>query len=183
MKKLPFILLLFLWGCTAPDLEAFKVEDFKSADKIYLNAAEVSVDSEVTQFDRLPHIESRLPVSPEQALTAWAENRFDAVRMSSPDDAVILIKDAYMTQTKKPSGHWYLADNIEYELTYRVQIQFNRDGKKLYEYTAKGYEMKSLPQKSSLAAKEKAYKDMMNAMVKKVDDNISANIPPRFKDE
>ncbi len=178
---LSVVLGLFLVGCQAPELHRFRVNTLTEERTIPLSVGDIRVVSEVQQYDRMPHIEKTLPVTPERALTEWAENRFTAADISSPVTAVITIEKADMTQQEEKGANWYTLDNDSYKLTYKVAIEFERRDKTLYRYDVDGWESSSLPQRSSIADKEKTFMKMMNAMVRKVNQQITDAIPDTFR--
>lgn len=173
--------LLLLIGCEAPRLTPFSVNIYQNENPIALSVGDVQVKSEVKKFDRLPHIEEKMPLTPEDALYRWAKNRFYGINMSSPIDAVITIQKAYMTQTDEQSDNWYMFDNVKYRLTYTLTLQFKEGEKVLYTQNVDGWESSSLPQRSSLADKEETWQKMMNAMIRKVNDKVINGLPTRFR--
>lgn len=182
MKKGFFVVvLLFLTACAATPLHQFHVNTYEGAPQIPLMVGDIQVQSAVLHYDKLPHMEYKLPVTPESVLKQWASHRFEAISMSSPITAEIIIKQAYMTMSDQKNPSWYKFDNVSYRLTYQVDMLFKKGGQILNEQTVKGWEEASIPQKSSLAEKEKTWESMLNAMVRKVDTKISADIPAAFK--
>lgn len=180
MRIFALSLFFLLAACQAPDLNRFTVYTFSDERPIVLKVSDVVVQSEVMKFNRLPHIEEKLPVSPEEALQEWAHNHFYGADKLSVETAVITIKDAYMTQKEVESANWYTFNNEAYKLTYEVSIAFVRDGNTLYEHTVQGWESSSLPARSSLAEKEGAWQKMLNAMIRKVNGQIVNAIPQTF---
>ncbi len=174
-------LFLGLTACVAPTLKPFTINTFQDETPVALNVREITVESHLTKYDRLPHIESKMPVTPEQALTRWAQNRFVTANSNAPTKMVVNITDAYMTQSKQESGSWYTFDNVRYRLTYQVDVQFKRADKVVYTQNVTGWETHSLPQKSSLADKEDAWQTMLNAMVAKVNNKIITDMPSVYK--
>lgn len=183
MKKLFGLVgaLFLLVGCQATPPQEFKVDDYADVPPIHLTVSEVKIESTVARYDRMPHIEYKMPLRPEEVLQTWATNRFNAVSMSSPVIAKIVIKEASMTEQDKPTDSWYTLDNISYRLTYEVSLQFEKEGKVIYEQNVNGWERAAIPQKSSLADKEKTWEKMMNNMVHKVNDKIEDDIPAEYK--
>ncbi len=180
---LSVVLGLFLIGCQAPELQRFHVNTMGGEREIPLAVRAVKVVSDVQQYDRMPHIEKTLPLTPEQALTEWAENRFMAADSSASAEAVITIQTAEMTQQEEKGANWYTLDNDAYKLSYRVEFAIEKRGKTLYRYDVDGWESSSLPQRSSLADKEKTWLKMMNAMIRKVNQQITHSIPATFRYE
>lgn len=170
-----------LMGCQAPQLRNFRVQTLTDERPMELNVASVMVDSTVMRYDRKPHIEESLPVTPESALREWAEHRFVAVDTTSPVKAVIEITKADMTESEEKGANWYTLDNYAYRLSYQVTISFEQGNRILYKHAVEGWESSSLPQRSSMADKESAWLKMMNAMIRKVNRQITDSIPTRFR--
>lgn len=175
-----FVIGLCLAGCQAPSLNQFKVNTLTHEQPVPLNVSDILVVSTDMNFDRMPHIENTLPVTPEQALLQWANHRFQAVDETSPVHVVLTIKQADMTQTEEKSANWYTFDNITYRLSYQVEIVFMRQQDIVYQYAVDGWESSSLPQRSSIADKEETWMKMVNAMIRKVNQQIMQSIPPRY---
>lgn len=173
--------LFLLSGCEAPQLNPFSVHTYQEERPISLAVGDVQIVSEVKKFDRLPHLEDKMPITPEDALRQWGQNRLYGVNMSSPVDAVITIQKAYMTQSDEKNENWFVYDNVTYTLTYALVLQFKQGDRVLYTQDVDGWESSSLPRRSSLAEKEEAWQKMMNAMIKKVNNKIVNGIPAQFK--
>lgn len=172
---------LFLISCQAPTLHSFRVNTMQDVLPVAVHVQNVRIDSETMHYNRKPHIEYTLPVSPEEALTEWAEHRFEAVNMTSPVTLVITISKADMTEQEEKGANWYTLDNYAYRLTYQVTMTFEQNGKILYQHTVDGWESSSLPQRSSIADKEAVWLKMMNAMIRKVNQQMTEAIPARFR--
>ena len=183
MKKMLGVIgaFLMLVGCQATPPQEFDVNDYADVPPIHLSVSEVQVESTVARYDRMPHIEYKMPLRPEEVLQTWANNRFNAVSMSSPVIAKIVIKEASMTQQESPNDSWYTLDNISYRLTYEVSLQFEKDGKIIYEQNVNGWERAAIPAKSSIAEKEETWEKMLNNMVRKVNDKVEEDIPAEYK--
>ncbi len=179
-----YLLLLFIGlylnACQAPLLNQFKVNTLTDEQPIILNASDIRVVSNDIYFDRKPHIEDTLPITPEQALLQWANHRFQAGNETSPTHVVLTIKQADMTHTEDKNSNWYTLDNDTYRLSYQVDIAFMQQDTILYQYAVDGWESSSLPQRSSIADKETAWMKMLNAMIRKVNQQIVQAIPSRF---
>ncbi|MBQ8250490.1 MAG: hypothetical protein IJY92_01090 [Alphaproteobacteria bacterium] len=176
-KKLPYLFFLFLMGCAAPSLREFQVNTLQNEVPIAVNVEEIVVTSKVEQFDRLPHIEREMPISPEVVLKTWANNRFYATGSKKIDRMHIEIEKAYMTKTDEKATNWYTFDNEAYKLTYYVQVNYISDGNVVYTQDVGGFESSSLPKRSSLSDKEEVFEKMMNHMVQKVNDKILIQMP------
>lgn len=174
-------LSLLLGGCTALPLNTFNVDTYATQEPIYLNVSVVDTQSEVLTYNRLPHIEKDLPITPNDVLLDWAHNRFKATNITTPITAEFTVLKAYMTQTQTPTPKWYVLDNTTYRLDYDVMLQFKQNGKILHTQTATGWEEYAIPQKSTLFTKENTWEKMMNNMVQKINDKIVPKIPSEFR--
>lgn len=180
-RMAPIMLISFIiMGCEAPQIKPFTLDLCQNKPKVVLHVGDVTVHSDLTKYDRLPHIESKMPIPPEKALSDWAQNRFYAANMSSPVTAVVTIQEAYMIQTVEPQN-WYTLDNITYKLTYALSLDFKKEGQTVHHQDLKGWESVSIPKRSSLIEKEAAWQKMMNAMIQKIDHQIISGIPTEFK--
>lgn len=173
--------LLLITGCEAPRLSPFLLNTYQNEKPITLSVGDVQIQSEVKKFDRQPHIEDKMPITPEDALKNWAKHRFYGINMSSPINAVITIQKAYMTQADEKNDSWYVFDNVNYRLTYMLTLQIVEGQKVLYTQNVNGWESSSLPKHSSLADKEKTWQRMMNAMIQKVNNKIVNDLPRHFQ--
>lgn len=73
------VALLTQWGCTYPVAPPQMPEiTFAHRPAIGLNVAEVQVQSSYTAPLAPPNVEHKVPVSPEQAMKQWAEDRLAA---------------------------------------------------------------------------------------------------------
>ncbi len=173
-------MLIFLTACQAPELKIFSLNTYQAETPIALNVKKIDVISTVERFDRLPHIEDDMPVSPETALKKWALNRFYASQNKKVDIAQFTIEKAYMTKKEDKSENWYTFDNEAYKLTYFVRVDFIKNGRVIYTQDVGGFESSSLPVRSSLADKEAVFEKMMNQMIKKVNNQILSQMPNEF---
>lgn len=183
MRKIIVVFFAFcVAACSALPLMSFDVADYKDVPQIYLNVESFSVESEVMQYDRLPHIEHKMPVTPEQALKNWAKNRFLEANPDSLLKSTLLIKEASMIRRRKPSGNWYTFDNMEYTLSFQVELLFlTKDDQVQYRLRVGGHEMKSIPRKSAPVTKERVWLEMMNAMINKVNDKLVHDLPEAYQ--
>lgn len=183
MKKV--IVFACFWvvaACSALPLVSFDVADYRDAAPVDLKADSFRIESDVMQYDRPPHIEYKMPVTPEQALKNWAQNRFSAQDETSSLQAVFVIKEASMTRRRRSSENWYTFDNMEYTLTFQVELVFiDQAGKTRYRLSVGGHEMKAVPRKSAPATKERAWLDMMNNMIHKVNDRLIGDLPTAYR--
>lgn len=180
MKYFPFFLLFLCCACVGPTFKSVQVNTYEEERKISVNVSTIDVISKVQWFDRLPHIENEMPITPENTLKKWLQNRFYAVNGYSDLKMLVFIEKAYLTQKDEKTPHWYMFDNVKYTLTYDLKFVFKKGDKVVYTHQIGGYETSSLPKRSSLSAKEAVFEKMLNAMVYKVDERIRQQLPEKF---
>lgn len=167
-------------ACVAPNYKSVEVNTFENEKQVGVYVQSVNVSSLVEHFDRLPHIEEEMPLSPENALRKWVQNRFYPINGKQADQLEIVIEKAYLTQADDKITKWYMLDNVKYTLTYALRFEFVKAGRVIYTHEIGGYETSSLPKRSSIAAKEAVFEKMLNAMIYKVDEQVLHQLPNRF---
>ena len=70
MKKMLFLLLL-LSGCMAAPQETFQTDP--DTETFLVRVGEVEVVPMATHYDVLPHVENKMPTSPEDAVSEWVQ--------------------------------------------------------------------------------------------------------------
>ena len=178
MSRFTLLFLFFLVACQAPNIPPFTVTDFATDSPVLLVASSFQVMDDTTRFRDLPHLESRLPITPAFALKRALENRFRSDAPTAATEVMVQIQTADLTQKVQPAEHWYILNNIEYLLTYQVRVSYIRNRVILTTQEMSGWETQSLPKRSSLAEKEQAWQTMINNMIEKVADKIQADMPP-----
>lgn len=175
-----FACLVGITACTAPKQTAFDIHDYRDENPIVIATGKIIVQSNAIPSDTLPHIEKKMPITPSKALSEWAKNRFKAGRTNTEDALVLTIQEASMIQEDKPSGHWYVLDNVVYELRYQIEMAYHQNGRIMQKQTVSGFEKKSVPEQSSMATKEEVWRDLINKMLKKVNRKVIADLPPGY---
>ncbi|MBR1948953.1 MAG: hypothetical protein IKA30_04085 [Alphaproteobacteria bacterium] len=173
--------ILFLSSCQVPKVDLFSVNDYQNVQPFSVAVGTIEVQDETTRYTELPHIETRIPITPAKALSQALTNRFRVVFPGSSNTLTFLIQEASLTQTLKESNKWYILDNIEYTLTYQLDIVYQNSEKKTENQSISGWEKQALPKRSSLADKEQTWQKMIDAMTQKVTDKIYADMPQEYK--
>lgn len=171
----------FLSACQLPKVDLFSVEDYQDVQPFSVAVSAIDIQDNTTRYTDLPHIENRIPISPVKALSTALSNRFRIAFPGSSNTLTFLIQEASLTQTLKESDKWYILDNIEYLLSYHVDIIYNHIGVETERQTISGWEKQSLPKRSSLAEKEQSWQKMIDAMTQKVTDKIYTDMPQDYK--
>lgn len=173
--------ILFLSSCQVPKVALFSVNDYKNVQPYSVAVGAIEVQDETTRYTELPHIETRIPITPAKALYQALSNRF---RVALPDSSAqlnMIIHDASLTQESIQSDKWYILDNIEYTLTYQLDVMYQNSEMKTENQSISGWEKQALPKRSSLADKEQVWQKMIDAMTQKVTDKIYADMPQEYK--
>ena len=169
--------LIFLVACQAPQYAPFEVITYQNERPLLLPVGEIKIENQTTRYTELPHLETRIPVAPVSALSEALKNRFAAGNPNSDTVASIVIREADLIQKAKESDRWYILDNVEYLLSYTVDVIYARGSQVLEHQQFSGWEKQALPQKSSLSQKENAWQKMINAMIQKATQKIDADKP------
>ncbi|MDY6407123.1 MAG: hypothetical protein SPL08_00265 [Pseudomonadota bacterium] len=178
MNRKFFILALgLLTACQAPPNTPFRVIDYQNETPLLLPVGEVHITNQTTRYTELPHLETRIPISPVSALTTAFSHRFQPAFPQKGTHATIIIQEADLTQKTKESEHWYILDNIEYMLTYRIEVIYAQGSRELEHQHFSGWEKQALPKNSSLSQKERTWEKMINAMIQKSSNKIEADKP------
>ena len=180
MRYISFLLLFLCSACVAPSFHTIKVNTFEEEKKIAVKVSVLDIISKVERFERLPHIENEISISPETVLKKWIRNRFYPISLNSKTEMKVIIEKAYLTKTDEISDKWYIFDNEKYTLTYELKFVFEKEGRVLYTHNIGGYETSSLPKRSSLTTKEEVFERMLNMMVYKIDEKVRVQLPQKF---
>ena len=176
IKKCLFTFVI-LAGCQAPQNAPFQVTDYKNTPPLFLPVGEIKTENQTVRYTELPHLETRIPVTPVSALMTALNNRFTPKYPDTDTKVTFVIKEADLTQKIKESDHWYVLDNVEYLLTYKVDVLYTKNDDILDQQQFSGWEKQALPQKSSLSQKERAWEKMINAMIQKTTEKIENDKP------
>ena len=172
MKKL-FVLFFFLSACMASPQKAFQVN---SEGEVYLiKANEVKTISMTKHFDVLPHIENKIPTSPEEAISEWVEKRLN-VSQTGTKKVWIVVYCAEMLQTDLPSDSMFKFDEVNYTLNYKLEIQVRENNQivKKVPFSGKGFVV--MDKKASLSKKEKGWAELIQKMLAHLEEKIKGNV-------
>lgn len=176
-----FLTLLFLSACQVPKVDLFSVRDYENEHPFSVKVSAIEIQDKTNHYSELPHIENRIPLAPITALSQAIHNRFKSNYPESAHSLTVVIHKASLTQELKESDKWYILDNMEYLLSYELDIVYTHNNTETEKQTISGWEKQALPKRSSIADKEQAWEKMLNAMVQKVTDKIYADMPYIYK--
>ena len=176
MKKWIILCLIVLLGCMPKYTPTARVKDYSAQGALVLPASQLETISLVEQSSTLPHIENRMPLSPEKALYNWAYIR---LRPNGVRDlkARFIIEEASMTREEEPQEWFWQYDNYKYTLTWKVRLQLaDKRAGTPFETVTQGFVMRTLPQKASLNETKALWTDMLDEMEALVDEKMSKDI-------
>jgi len=168
------IILFGLNACVAPTVEPFRIRTYENEPTVSLPATEIEIVNHTSEFVALPHIENKVPTSPVSALTTAIQNHFTASHTGA-DKIVFTINEASLIQKKVEDERWYVFNNIEYLLSYKITIT-RYGAHQAQSQDIVGWEKQSLPNRSSLADKEQTWQVMIDNMTQKVLQKIETDL-------
>ena len=176
MKKM-ILLLFFLSGCmTAPE-RSFQVDP---DTEIYpLSVAEMEVVPMTVHFDMLPHIENKMPTSPEEAIQEWVNNHLKVTHVGNKKMWVI-VERAEMLKTDLPSGSFFKLDEESYTLNYQLSVQIREGDRIIQNLPVEGKGYITLKKKAALASKEKGWAWLIQKMLTHLKNKMQADLEDVF---
>ena len=171
MKKI-ILILLFLSGCLlAPE----KMDPLGQEEALYsVPANEVTVVSMAPSFDALPHVEKRLPLPPDEAVSLWVKKYVQTAEEVS-DKLVIVIHQADVLLEEKKAPHWFDFDREIYTLTYHLEVQLRHQTRLIKKSSVRGKGFVDVAKKASLATKEKNWNQLIQKMLIHLKTQIKAD--------
>ena len=163
MKKL-FWLIFLLTGCMTVPQKAFQADPDSDSDVFVVRAAEVQVVPMTTHFDMLPHVENKMPMSPEEAIQKWAEKHLRTTP-STEQKLWIVIENAEMLKTLIPAESFFKADEESYTLNYKMIVQIRRGETEIQSVPVDGKGFITVAKRASLATKEKGWAWLIQKML------------------
>ncbi len=173
MKK-ALLLLFLLSGCMNAPQNVFQTNTYT---EIPLKVSDVETISMMSVFDELPHIEHKMSLSPEEAVTQWSQKYLKC--NGDKKKIVIIIHKADMLFEEQKNSNWFKADEEKYTLDYQLEIRLQEDKKVIQKSTAEGKGFITLAKKLSLAQKEKGW----NWLIQKMINHLETKIQTDFKNE
>ena len=172
-------LLFLLTGCLqAPEKSAFRVNQNALTPQIVLNANQKEVVFSYIYNSKENQVV--LPVSLEEIVQHWLENRFVVDEMT--DQKILFdVQQMQMTKSPRPILKWYIFNNEEYTLSYQIRFSVLKKNQVVYYAFVKGKIKEQLPVKSSLADKEKIWADMISRMIANAENKLKEQIPAEFR--
>lgn len=132
-----------------------------------------------------PHVEYLMPVSPDQAIRTWVQDRLQSTGVGTRTVRVV-IEDASVVEvplkTKKGvSGFFTDEPDVRYDAKASVVVQLvDANGAVEVQTRQEAWRSKSLSEKASLADRQKAWYDLVEEMMKDLDGALEKGIRGYF---
>ena len=121
-----------------------------------------------------------LPVSLEEIVRQWLENRF-TINQEEDQQIVFDVAQLEMTKAPRPIQKWYIFNNEEYTLSYYIRFSVLKKNQEIYHAFVRGQVKEQLPIKASLSDKEKVWANMVSRMILNAENKLNEQIPTAFK--
>ena len=176
-----------LAGCdTPPPRRRFPELTYGHLGKFRLNVARIDIVSEYKSPFAPPNIEHLLPVSPEQTMRRWGQDRLEATGTPGRT-AQFLIQDAKVTDTALPrtpgvKGAFTTDQTDRYDASFqaRLLIRSERGGLREGEASAWATRSRTVPEGITVNAREQVWFELveatMNDLNAELDRQIRANL-------
>ena len=183
---LVFGLAAVIAGCGGvnPPTSRLPELSFRGAPPFRLNIARIEVVNKYTAPAGAPHIEYDMPVSPEQAVKRWVEDRLQPVGRSGTLRVVINEASATETPLKTDQG---LTGVFKKEQAARVDMSVNvvlqmLDERQFVIADVSGDAMRSStePEGQKLNERDRFLYDMVADLIKGMDAKFGPNVPVAF---
>ena len=182
MKKWIVLCLICLLGCMPKYTPTARIKDYGAQGALVLPASKIETVSLVEQGPQPPHIENRMPQSPEKALYNWAYVRLRTNRVRDLT-ARFIIEEASMIREEEPQRWPWQYDNYKYTLTWKVRLQLaDSKGFAPFETATQGFVMRTLPQKASVNETKALWTDMLDEMEILVNEKITQDVSDNLID-
>ena len=159
-----------LAGCVeAPPTPSYPDITFKHLRPLYLDVGEVRIVDEFRPPLQRPHVEHELPVSINQSIRNWVQDRLQTTGNSS----------AVEKELSKETGLKGLVTKSQselYEFHALVEIKINEISGSSAVVTAEATRSKSVPEGITLNEREKMYYTQVKALMQAFDQELEKNI-------
>ena len=176
MKKIVFALFL-LSGCMSAPQKSFQVDP--DTEVYPVRAESVEVIPMTTHFDTLPHIESQMPTSPEEAIKEWAEMHLKG-NSEAPQKLQIIVHRAEMLKNDLPSEGVFTFDEENYTLNYKIEVRLRQQEDTLQTLPVEGKGFITVKKKASLATKEKGWAWLIQKMLMHLKTKMQTDLKDVF---
>ena len=183
MRRLLLALLMLtgLVGCeTSVPMHRLPEMGFGHLPPIRFAASRIDVVSEYKSPMQDPYVEHLMPVSPESAVRRWSRDRLQA--QGGKNSVQVVIKDGKVTETKLMvdkgiSGKFTDQQAERYEANLEVVINVRDErGMVVSSAMAKANRLRSVPESVSLNDREKIWYEMVESLMKDLNQGLESSI-------
>lgn len=169
---------------SSPQIQRLPEMSFLYKPPIRLNIARVEVVSEYSAPAQRPNIEYDMPVSPENAVRRWAQDRLKAT--GKQGILRVVIKKASATETPLQqdlgfSGMFKKEQKARVDENLEVTLQMLDDHQfTVADVTGKAFRSRTEPEDQKPAERDQLLYDMTYDLVRGFDDEVDSNIKSGF---
>ncbi len=173
-------------GCADKPLvaERFPPVSFTDKKPYFFNVARVEIVPKFQSSSTPPHIEFDMPVSPENALKRWVEDRIKPA--GTTGTLRVLINDASATETPLPRDpnasqlfNTEQTERVDMNVIVALQILDERQFVKA-EVTGQASRSRTLPEGIKLNQKDKILYEMVVELIHNMSDQVDPQIQATF---
>ena len=155
--------------------ERFSDLHFDNKAPIQLTVKQINVKSEFTPSFTRPNVEHMFPISIEKTAKTWANERLEAVDLSSGRIAEFIIQDASVTESEIKAQQFLQKDSLNYHATLKVTLKVI-DAKSTAQTTVEAYRELTLPIDTNIEDKEQHWNDMVIKLFQSFDEHMQLNV-------
>ena len=176
------IMTFALAACVPQYSNPYKMKDYTQVPLLELPVRRVETTSYVSGLERLPHVESMMPMTPEKALRNWALIRLRPT-YSTNNKAQFIIEEASMIREEDPKDRFFVLDNYKYTLSYKVALVVeDEEGAVLKTAEASGFVSESQPQNASERERDTLFMNLLGDMENQLDEKLTKEIQQNLID-
>jgi hypothetical protein len=180
-----FLLGLALTACSSPpSTTVYPPISFRDEPPFRLNVARIEVVPQYQAPAQLPHVEYDMPISPENAVKIWVQDRLQPV--GTTGTLRVVIRDASATETPLPRDRSFTglfkkeaAARIDMSLSVALQMLDERQFV-IAEVTGNATRSRTESEDQSLNERDRVLYDMVVDMMRGFDRDISPDISATF---
>lgn len=174
------LFILLLAACDSPPPPNFAPLRYNDRTPIYLDVVNVELHNEYKAPLRLPNVEHKFPVTPEQAITAWVNDRLKAA--GSSKTMVVNITDASVVQEKLPTTQGMkgiLKDEQAFKYVARMALELKIYGASaisIADTQINATRHITLAESTTLAERDQAYYTLTKQLMEDVNAELEKTI-------
>lgn len=184
IKCLAPLIALILVACDSPPPPNFAPLSFKGRTPIYLDVVNIELHNEYKAPLKAPNVEHKFPVTPEQAITAWVNDRLKTA--GSNKTLVVKIKNASVIEEKLPTQQGFsgmFKDEQAYKYTANVSLELRIYGDSpisIADTEVNASRFATLSEGATLVERDQLYYDLTKALMEDLNAELDKNINQYF---